>query len=241
MNLLRHLAFLAVFPFMARFALADGASGTAGVPGHAAGSTPEAKCAVDRLTRFVAGEKPVEEKLVFVYFSPADRDPPPGYRQRLARVMGNIQAFYADEMERHRLGRRSIRFDRDADGGLIVHDVKGGQPTDHYLGRNQSIGAEIARDSRPVLAAAGIDDEKETVIYFCNLRTEKEGRTTGIGPYHGTGSSVFAVKADGREVFRSDRLEAGKAVSVMADVAGAKQLELLTEDAGDGNRSAWSI
>ena len=155
-----------------------------------ADSTPEAKCAVDRLKQFAAGEKPVEKKLVFVYFSPADREPPTGYRQRLARVMGNIQAFYAGEMERHGLGRRSIRFDLDADGGLVVHDVKGKQPTAYYLGRDSSKGDEIARDSRPVLTAAGIDDKNETIIYFCNLRTEKDGHTTGIGPYYGSGSST---------------------------------------------------
>jgi hypothetical protein len=56
-----------------------------------------------------------------------------------------------------------------------------------------------------------------------------------------TDSAVSVVKADGREVFRSKKLEAGTAVHVTADIAGAKTLELLTEDAGDGNRGAWAI
>jgi hypothetical protein len=185
-----NIAVCAALGFVACFTVASGIAWSASASDRGADLTPEAKCALDRLTRFSAGEKRVEKKLVFVYFTPADREPPPGYRERLARVMGHIQAFYAHEMERHGLGGRTIRFDRDANGGLIVHDVKGKQPTDYYLGRDSSKGGEIARDARPILAAAGIDDQKETIIYFCDLRTEKDGRTTGIGPYYGTGSSV---------------------------------------------------
>jgi hypothetical protein len=98
MKHLRILACLAVLPFMTGVALAEGARSTTGIPVHSADATPEAKCAVDRLTGFAAGEKPVEKKLVFVYFSPADRDPPPGYRQRLAgswRTSRQLRALQA--------------------------------------------------------------------------------------------------------------------------------------------------
>ena len=157
----------------------------------AAAVTPEARVAVERLARFAAGAtNGAVHQLEFVYFSPADRDPPPGYRERLARVMGDIREFYAKEMERHGLGRRTIRFECDAQGALVVHDVKGCRPTKEYLGRDPAWGAEIRRDSAPVLAAAGIDPARAVVIYFCNLRTEQDGRTTGIGPYYGSGSSV---------------------------------------------------
>jgi hypothetical protein len=161
--------------------------------GRAAQPTPEAMCAVERLSRFAAGsERGTGRKLVFVYFTPADREPPHGYRERLARVMGDIQGFYAQEMKRHGLGRRSIRFDLDAGGALVVHDVKGRLPAADYLGRDPAKGYAIRKESRPTLAAAGIDDEKETVIYFCHLRTEQDGRTAGIGPYYGSGSFTGA-------------------------------------------------
>ena len=163
---------------------------------RAADPTPEAACAAERLSRFAAGhDRAAGRKLVFVYFTPADREPPPGYRARLARVMGDIQEFYAREMERHGLGRRSIRFDLDPAGALVVHDVKGRLPAAEYLGRDPAKGDGIRKESRPVLAAAGIDDGNETVIYFCHLRTEQDGRTTGIGPYYGSGSSADAFRS----------------------------------------------
>lgn len=170
-------------------ALLAGSSGTAE-------PTAEAACAVERLSRFAAkSDGSPARKLVFVYFTPADRESPPGYRERLARVMNDVQEFYAGGMERHGLGRRSIHFDLDASGALIVHDVKGRLPAADYLGRDPTKGYNIRKESRPVLAAAGIDDEKETVIYFCHLRTEQDGRTTGIGPYYGSGSSNGAFRS----------------------------------------------
>jgi hypothetical protein len=67
----------------------------------------------------------------------------------------------------------------------------------YYLGRDFRKGYEIRDESKPVLAAAGIDDAKETVVYFCHLRTEQDGKTSGIGPYYGSGA-VEGVFRDGR-------------------------------------------
>lgn len=157
--------------------------------------TPEARDAAARLSRFAAGAPASPpHKIAFVYFTPSDRTPPAGYRERLARVMGDIQDFYGHEMERHGLGKRSIRFDQDANGALVVHDVKGQHPAADYLGRDPHKGHDIKAESKPILAAAGIDDDKETVVYFCNLRTEQAGRTTGIGPYYGSGAQSGAFR-----------------------------------------------
>ncbi len=149
---------------------------------------PEAKDAADRLAKFAEGHKSVtQRKIVFVYFTPADRTPPTGYRERLGRLMRDIQKFYADEMERHGLGRRTIQFDSDEKGGLAVFDVKGRLSADEYLEtKDHPTGDGIRRESRPILKAAGIDDSKDTVIYFCDVRTEKDGHVTGVGPYYGT-------------------------------------------------------
>jgi len=66
--------------------------------------------------------------------------------------------------------------------------------------------------------------------------------TATIGLQAGaTGSAVFVVRADGREVFRSKKVEGASAVAVTADVTGAKTLELLTEDAGAGSNMAWAV
>lgn len=55
------------------------------------------------------------------------------------------------------------------------------------------------------------------------------------------GSVVFVVKGDGRELFRSPRVEARKLLSLDVDVKGVSSLELLTENAGDGNNGDWAV
>ena len=131
-------------------------------------------------------ESATPRKIIFVYFTPADRTPPKDYRERLGRLMTDIQAFYLHEMQRHGLGDRTIHFDTEAGGALVVHDVKGRLPAADYLETNGPTGELIRRESRPALTAAGVDDANDTIIYFCDLRTEENGRVTGIGPYYGT-------------------------------------------------------
>ena len=55
------------------------------------------------------------------------------------------------------------------------------------------------------------------------------------------GSVVFVVKGDGRELYRSPRVEARKVVSLEVDVRGVATLELATENAGDGNNGDWAV
>jgi len=50
---------------------------------------------------------------------------------------------------------------------------------------------------------------------------------------------VFAIKADGEEVFRSPVLEPGKTESYEIDLKEVRELELITEDAGDGKAVDW--
>lgn len=54
------------------------------------------------------------------------------------------------------------------------------------------------------------------------------------------GSVQFVVKGDGRELWRSKTIKDFGAHIVRVDVSGIKTLELVTEDAGDGNRNDWS-
>ena len=56
-----------------------------------------------------------------------------------------------------------------------------------------------------------------------------------------SGSVVFVIRADGREVFRSDTIRAGGLERFAIDLAQVKSLELLTEDAGDGKGSDWGV
>jgi hypothetical protein len=69
-------------------------------------------------------------------------------------------------MERHGLGTRTIRLDRDADGRLVVHEVVAPGTFADYEGRD---GGRIRDECRPVLRERGIDIDRETIMIFTNL------------------------------------------------------------------------
>jgi hypothetical protein len=55
------------------------------------------------------------------------------------------------------------------------------------------------------------------------------------------GSVVFVIKADGKELFRSETIKDHKLRDATVSVADAKRLELIVENAGDGNNSDWGV
>lgn len=57
----------------------------------------------------------------------------------------------------------------------------------------------------------------------------------------GGNSVIFAVKADGKEVFRSPLIQGEETADVKLDVRNVKTLELIAEDGGDGNGNDWSV
>jgi hypothetical protein len=64
----------------------------------------------------------------------------------------------------------------------------------------------------------------------------------GCGLPTGSGGSVeFAIRTDGREVFRSRRLGAGTMETFDVDLTGVDELELVTTDAGDGKAADWGV
>ncbi len=48
-----------------------------------------------------------DRTMKIVYWTPADRDPAPGYAERLSRTLLAVQGFYGKEMKRLGLGERS--------------------------------------------------------------------------------------------------------------------------------------
>ena len=52
---------------------------------------------------------------------------------------------------------------------------------------------------------------------------------------------VFAILADGSELFRSETVNAAQAQYAKVDVTGVQRLELRVEDAGDGIAHDWGV
>ncbi len=131
--------------------------------------------------------EPGERHLHMVCWTPADRELPANYQARLTRIMRHIQDFYAGEMQRLGFGNRTIGLLLDDKQQLILHVVRGLHKTDHYSGPS---GSEIRKECLPVLQAAGIYADSETILIMCNLATwdEKTLKFTHDSPYYAGGS-----------------------------------------------------
>lgn len=130
--------------------------------------------------------QPGERVLQMIYWTPADREPAPQYRERLTRVMLDIQTFYKTQMKQLGFGERTIHLAMDADWLLKIHLVKGAKP---YADYDVKSGQAIRKECKPVLAAAGIDVDKETIVIFCNMSNwDPEKRTMSQNsPYYASG------------------------------------------------------
>ncbi len=149
----------------------------------------QAKEAARRLADYHGDNRDGERRVVhLVYWTPADREPVAEYQRRLSAIMLDIQDFYADEMERHGLGRRTFNL-KQADGDLLeVLLVKGEEETSQY---KVASGHKIRDECWPVLRKNHIDLRNETVMIFCNLANwdEKTKVFTHKSPYYAMGGS----------------------------------------------------
>ena len=171
---------------------------------------PEAKQAALASKILAASNRQVAKasaRLHVVYFTPSDREPEPRYRERLEAILEDIRAFYREGMAHAGFGPKTFDLDRDEQGKVIIHLVKGNDPESAYPrsgfvqngGADASTRDKIMAASRPVLQAAGIAPEHDTTIIFCNLAKwdEKTRFFQHHSPYMGfwtqTGGWCFAV------------------------------------------------
>lgn len=121
-----------------------------------------------------------ERKLRVVYVTFKDRPALAGHKERYNRIMKNIQAYYADQMQANGFPALTFDLELDAQGKLILHEVC----VDKYMAEvGIRSSGQIAREAaRRVLAEKGIDIDKEHVLLVCQL-------PDGIGPYYGGGAS----------------------------------------------------
>lgn len=129
-----------------------------------------------------------ERAVHLVLWTPSDREPAPRYRERLSAIFEETRAFFAREMERNGLGPRTIRLVKEEDGLCRIHLVRGAEPYANYEGKS---GQKIRRECAPVLQAAGLDPEKETIVIVCNMSNwDAEKRTMSQNsPYYASGTN----------------------------------------------------
>lgn len=134
-----------------------------------------------------ADPEPGDRRLHLIYWTPADREPAPRYRERLSAILLDIQKYYRAEMKRMGFGERTIRLHNEADGLLKIHLVRGAKPYAQY---DVKSGREIRNECLPVLKQVGIDAEKETIVIFCNMSNydAAAGTINQNSPYYAGGS-----------------------------------------------------
>ena len=68
-----------------------------------------------------------------IYLLPNDRPFQQEVVDRMKVTIRQIQTFYADQMEAHGYGRKTFRFETDAQGDPVVHRVDGRHPDSYYI------------------------------------------------------------------------------------------------------------
>jgi hypothetical protein len=119
-----------------------------------------------------------------VYFTPNDRELIPGYEERLEAVMEEVQDFYRQGMKAHGYGEVTFGLERDDDGRMVIHVVKGSKGTDNY-GRNSHW--DIHGEVRQAMIGQGLEFDRRVTMVFTNLLLWEDGKAIEHGPYCGFG------------------------------------------------------
>ena len=81
-----------------------------------------------------------------VYFVPKDIDPLPAYRQRLGRVMDDVDGFFREGLKRFGLETDGLPLDREG-GRVVLHLVRGKLPAGQYHYSSGEVARAEIRDA----------------------------------------------------------------------------------------------
>lgn len=130
----------------------------------------------------VSGEKPV---LRVIYFYPSDTEPQKAYRERVGRILRDIQDFYRSEMKRNGFGEVVFPLEM-AEGKPFIHLVKGRETAKQY---DYQSGQKVRREIQQALKGK-VNLDKEFVLVIHGLcRKEKDGSYFFHAPYYGEANS----------------------------------------------------
>ena len=87
-------------------------------------------CAVIALMGFVLTADAQQFLVRTIYFQPANA---PGVKGNLSGLLERTQDFFRSEMERYGYGQKTFRYERDGNGDIQIHVIKGKHRLNHYL------------------------------------------------------------------------------------------------------------
>ncbi len=136
-------------------------------------------------------EHPPAQTVRLAYLIPSDRQPQLDIDAKFDVRIKATQTFFADEMERHGYGRKTFRFETDADGDAIIHHVTSRNP-DEYFQRWAGADPVSLND----YFGDGTDSEKYVLLVAVDVSTQRLGPFEYCGIYGG-----IAVVAAAGECF----------------------------------------
>lgn len=117
-------------------------------------------------------------KLHVVYVTLEDRAALPGYKDRIDRVVNNIQMYYSDQMKENGYPPLTFSVERDKSGKVIVHEA---HVMKYMNDLNEETSAEPTREAAAaVLRKAGINPDEEYMLVVVQMPDKK-------GPFYGKG------------------------------------------------------
>ena len=123
-----------------------------------------------------AQNPPSEQMVQIIYFVPRDRQPQPGVNDKLDKVMKEAQEYFADEMGQHGFGRKTFRYETDAQGKAIVSRLTGLDDEEHYTYGLIRVQYEMSR--------RGFDFSRNTYFIVIEFSDEALNSALNIGFIH---------------------------------------------------------
>ena len=159
-----------------------------------------------------------------IYFQPTDA-PAVVPVEKIRNAMEQTQKFYADEMQRHKFGRKTFGLERDTTGEIVVHHIKSRYTANNFFNRTQeNLLAELP---------ANMKNQNDILLSFI-------GNLQGVaGGWNGQGAGFFehncgacrgwAAVADKSGDFTESTVahELGHAFGLYHNLAGKKGADFL--------------
>ena len=112
-----------------------------------------------------------------IYFLPSNRAPQPDAPEKVDKLLKNVQNFFADEMERHGLERKTFDFEKNDDGSAEIFLFEGRTTDDYYLkNMSRKVSKEIYQRFDPLKNIYLI------VVDISSEKSDKENRIVRASP-----------------------------------------------------------